>query len=318
MPETFYTILGIDSKASETEIRKAYRRLAIKWHPDKNPTNLQVANEKFKSIAEAYEVLSDQGKRSQYDDSLCGRRANTQQYEQYDQSRDPLRGFDFSSDYSGRRARDIFDHFFSTFQNDFFDNPFPEQHFPQQQSQRSEGGRRESNSRDFFAGFGGSFGGDPFGRNSFFGGDPFSHFGHNMGQMCGSSTSSTYISNGRSGKSVSTSTTYDRHGRAVTRKETTTHHPDGTSETVVENSVTESPQQVEYHNNYGRSSNQGAGMSIQSNSSSDAARNYGQSVRGAGFNDNNRSHYYNNQGNNNNTSYRNNGGTQPYGGSYGH
>lgn len=311
MPDNFYTVLGIDSTASETEIRKAYRKLAIKWHPDKNPTNLHVANEKFKSIAEAYEVLSDVGKRSQYDDSLGGRRANTQRYEQ---STDPLRGFDFSPDYSGRRARDIFDHFFSTFQNDFFDNPFPQQHFNQQQSQQSEGLYREHNPRNFFAGFGGSFGGDPFGRDNFFGGDPFGNFGHNLGQMSGSSTSSTFTSNGRSGRSVSTSTTYDNHGRAVTRKETTTHHPDGTSETVVENSITESPQQVEYHNNFGRSSNQGAGMRIQSNSASNTAGNCSQSTRGTGFDDHNRNDYYSNNGNNNNTGYRSNGGFQPYGG----
>lgn len=311
MPENFYTTLGIDSKASETDIRKAYRKLAIKWHPDKNPTNLHVANEKFKAIAEAYEVLSDEGKRSQYDGSLGGRRADTQRYEQ---SSDPLRGFDFSSDYSGRRAQDIFDQFFSTFQNDFFDSPFPHQQFHQQQPQRGEGAYREHNSRDIFSGFGGSFGGDLFGRSNFFGGDPFSNFGHSMGQMSGSSTSSTYTSNGRSGRSVTTSTTYDRHGRAVTRKETTTHHPDGTSETVVENSVTESPQQVEYQSNYGRSSNQGAGMSIQSNSSSNSARNYGQSSRDTGFNDHNRNDYYSSNGTDNNTGYRNNGGTQPYGG----
>ena len=147
MPENFYTTLGIDSKASETDIRKAYRKLAIKWHPDKNPTNLHVANEKFKAIAEAYEVLSDEGKRSQYDGSLGGRRADTQRYQQ---SSDPLRGFDFSSDYSGRRAQDIFDQFFSTFQNDFFDSPFPHQQFHQQQPQRGEGAYREHNSREYF------------------------------------------------------------------------------------------------------------------------------------------------------------------------
>ena len=51
-------MLGLSSDASESDIKKAYRKLAIKWHPDKNPDNKQMAEEKFKEIGEAYEVLS--------------------------------------------------------------------------------------------------------------------------------------------------------------------------------------------------------------------------------------------------------------------
>lgn len=312
MPENFYAILGIDSKASETEIRKAYRKLAIKWHPDKNPTNQHVANERFKSIAEAYEVLSDEGKRSRYDDSLTGQRANTQQYQH---SSGHPRGFDHSSEFSGRRAQDIFEQFFSNFHDDFFDNQYPHQQFPQHHSQRSGGGHRENSQRGFFTGFGGAFGRDPFSGDDFFS-DPFSHFGHNIGGMSGSSMSSSYSSNGRSGRSVSTSTTYDQYGRAVTRKETTTHHPDGSSETVVENSVTESPQQVAYHNNNGRSANQGYGMSVQSNSSSNGVRNHDRSTHDNGSNDYSRNNYFNNNGSNNNTGYRTNDGSRYSGDGY--
>lgn len=66
MAEDYYKILGVDKKASTEDIKKVYRKLALKWHPDKNPNN-KGAEEKFKKISEAYAVLSDQEKREQYD-----------------------------------------------------------------------------------------------------------------------------------------------------------------------------------------------------------------------------------------------------------
>lgn len=62
----YYDILGIGRNATPDEIKKAYRKVAIQFHPDKNPGNKE-AEEKFKEAAEAYEVLSDQEKRAQYD-----------------------------------------------------------------------------------------------------------------------------------------------------------------------------------------------------------------------------------------------------------
>lgn len=62
----FYEILGVDRKATKDEIKKAYRKIAIKYHPDKNPGNDE-AEAKFKEAAEAYEILSNEEKRARYD-----------------------------------------------------------------------------------------------------------------------------------------------------------------------------------------------------------------------------------------------------------
>src|SRR5215213_8433913 len=63
----FYAVLGVSSSASQDEIKKQYRRLAAKHHPDKNPNDAKAA-ERFKEISEAYTVLGDADKRKQYDD----------------------------------------------------------------------------------------------------------------------------------------------------------------------------------------------------------------------------------------------------------
>jgi DnaJ-class molecular chaperone len=65
MSDDYYTILGVDKKSDITEIKKAYRKLALMWHPDKN--NSPEAVDKFKKISEAYDTLSDSDKRKNYD-----------------------------------------------------------------------------------------------------------------------------------------------------------------------------------------------------------------------------------------------------------
>ena len=64
--QDFYEILGIFKSASQSEIKKAYRKMAIKYHPDKNPDD-KTAEENFKKAAEAYEILSDENKKARYD-----------------------------------------------------------------------------------------------------------------------------------------------------------------------------------------------------------------------------------------------------------
>jgi len=63
----YYAVLGVDRGAAKDEIRRAYRRLAKKYHPDLNKENQKESEEAFKEVSEAYEVLSDPQKRANYD-----------------------------------------------------------------------------------------------------------------------------------------------------------------------------------------------------------------------------------------------------------
>lgn len=64
---SYYDVLSLTKTASADDIKKAYRKEALRWHPDKNPDDKETANKKFKEISEAYQVLSDEKKKEIYD-----------------------------------------------------------------------------------------------------------------------------------------------------------------------------------------------------------------------------------------------------------
>ena len=107
MAEDYYKILGVEKNTSVEDIKKAYRKLALKWHPDKNPNN-KAAEDNFKKISEAYAVLSDPEKRKNYD-TFGSADQFRQRYSQEDIFRDfdlddILRGFGFGG-FRGTGAR---------------------------------------------------------------------------------------------------------------------------------------------------------------------------------------------------------------------
>mmetsp|Transcript_3662 Transcript_3662/g.6217 ORF Transcript_3662/g.6217 Transcript_3662/m.6217 type:complete len:237 (+) Transcript_3662:53-763(+) len=213
-----YDILGVSRDATDSEIRRAYRKQAIKWHPDKNPENPQEAELQFKLVAEAYEILSDPEKRQVYD----------------------AYGLDAVKEgvgAAGHHARgapgggfyvDPFELFRTFFQgNDPFSDPFFDMGF---------GGRR---------GGGGAspFGASPFGGSPFGGGSMFESMmgGMGMGGMQNFSSMSTSSMGGMGGgvsRSTSTSTVI-QNGRRVTRTTTTIRHADGRVETSTDEQVEE-------------------------------------------------------------------------------
>ncbi|KAH0692068.1 hypothetical protein KY285_019165 [Solanum tuberosum] len=105
MSVDYYKTLKVSRNASEEDLKKSYKRLAMKWHPDKNSENMKEAEAKFKQISEAYDVLSDPQKRQIYD--IYGDEAlKSGQFDPSSPS--DRRGFKFNS----RDAEDIFAEFF--------------------------------------------------------------------------------------------------------------------------------------------------------------------------------------------------------------
>ena len=93
----YYKTLGVKKTATTKDVKRAYRKLALKWHPDKNKDNKEAATKKFNEIAEAYEVLSDDKKRKEYDSGGIG----------------SAFGFDTGSGGAHRSANDVFAEFFN-------------------------------------------------------------------------------------------------------------------------------------------------------------------------------------------------------------
>lgn len=101
--EDYYKILGVDKTASAADIKKAYRKLARKYHPDVNPGNTS-AEERFKKISDAYSVLSDPKKRAEYDEFGSGYFKQAGQGQAYSTG-NPFEGFDFNFSQAGTHDR---------------------------------------------------------------------------------------------------------------------------------------------------------------------------------------------------------------------
>ncbi|KAJ2322154.1 DnaJ sub B member 6 [Coemansia sp. RSA 2704] len=126
----YYELLGIHAGATPDEIKKAYRKLSLRWHPDKNPGNREEAEEKFKQLAEAYSVLSDADTRGLYDrygkDGLK-RNFRPGSTAQASSAGGGSGGFHGQSDFTYRTANDIFRDFFGgrdPFSSMFMDSMF--------------------------------------------------------------------------------------------------------------------------------------------------------------------------------------------------
>lgn len=265
---SYYEVLGLVSSCSADEIKKAYRRLAVRWHPDKNGGSAE-ATEMFKTISEAYDTLSDPVRRRQYDDELrmgagSSSGAGTGSFPREGRGFDPFQQ-SRAAEFSHRRAQDIFESFFRDFggtgffdDDDLFGGPFARSGSRSASGHSSGFGRQNS-------GGGGRSTGHPFDDDPF-GSMGLGGFGMRMGMGMGpslfdrmasmhgsdmgggggafsrsySSSSTTMHGSGRSGKSVSTSTFIDSSGRRCT-KTTTVYHPDGSAETHSEESSDEAP-----------------------------------------------------------------------------
>ena len=129
---TYYQALDLTPEtATAANIKKAYRKLALKWHPDKNPENKSEAEKKFKDISVAYDVLSDPDKKEVYDregiDGLHGRGNNdTSDQAHYTSHSHPFGGRShFGHGFSFHSPDDIFAQFFGTSNIfDVFNDPF--------------------------------------------------------------------------------------------------------------------------------------------------------------------------------------------------
>ncbi|CAJ1087214.1 dnaJ homolog subfamily B member 6a [Xyrichtys novacula] len=222
----YYQVLGVRRDVSADEIKKAYRKLALRWHPDKNPENKEEAERKFKELSEAYEVLSDANKRSIYDhygkEGLTGNSGGRDHFHEPFTFRNPE---DVFREFFG--GRDPFADFFGT--DPFSDDPF----FSGARRQQNRSSRNRTGG-SFYGGFVGfppfGAGFSPFdpGFGSFGSMSTMGHMGHmtTMGSLGGggfTSFSSTSFGGGSGGggmgnfRSVSTSTKII-NGRKITTK----------------------------------------------------------------------------------------------------
>ena len=103
----YYSVLGIKRSASQEEIKRAYRKAVFRYHPDRNPDDHDAA-EKFKQVLDAYEVLSDSGRRANYDQVTRSAESETEAEEEPAEQEspqfgsDPGNGFHFTQDFKSK------------------------------------------------------------------------------------------------------------------------------------------------------------------------------------------------------------------------
>lgn len=207
----YYHVLGVSEEANEADIKRAYKKLAIKWHPDKNQENKEEAEEKFKSISEAYAILSDPQKKREYDNYRRGGFGFNNFWF------DSEFGGGFGSPFSGFRSKrnpfDIFEQFFGR-RDPFFTNFY-------------DGSDEDNISSD----------------DDFFGNSIFSRIGRNNNNILGRtnfknafdrsnfSTASTMSSSGSGISKSIRVTTQIMYGKKITKTETTTIDSQGNKHT---------------------------------------------------------------------------------------
>ena len=253
--EDLYATLGVDPSADADAVRRAYRKLAVRWHPDKNPDDSATAEVMFKKVSAAYEVLSDARKRAAYDGECARRRAGA------------------ASAAGGARRRGAASPFGAEFG---FGGGFAPHHDPFEVFREAFGGRDPFADDPFFAD--GGFGGFGRGESLFGRGDPLAGAARGMGfgvpffdafetlatlthgapfggggasreaetdahrrgsrGSRGSRTRNDAFAGGGVSRSVSSQTVVI-DGRRVTRATTTVRHADGRVETFTDEHVDE-------------------------------------------------------------------------------
>lgn len=204
----YYRVLEVQKTATGADIKKAYRKLALKWHPDKNPDNMEEATKKFKEISEAYEVLSDDKKRRVYDqygkDGLLNgnSRTRSRHEDEFD-----FGGFGF---FSFRDPEDVFREFFGATIFDLLD---PHMARDQRRRNRHSHPQNALSSASLFSPFGLQFGGSLM--DDFF--NPGPHGGGGFTSFSSINTSFNGSPSNANVKRTSTSTRF-ANGKKITTK----------------------------------------------------------------------------------------------------
>ncbi|EEA06229.1 DnaJ domain-containing protein [Cryptosporidium muris RN66] len=237
----YYNLLGVSCHATDDEIRKAYRRLALKWHPDKNPDNRAETEEMFKRIAEAYEVLSDPDKRRRYDTYGVNGANSPDNNVDFDE---------FHRQFSMGHASRIFEEFFGT--DNIFDifsgNDISSRFISRNMSNSSPFDRLQSEMFGRFGQFSRSFGFD--GATHSFSSTSFSS---GMNMTGGSSRSISQTTSVINGKVVTRTTTTERLADGTTRESIQEIEDDGRGNRIVRD--LSGPSSIENHSRMLQGSN---------------------------------------------------------------